>query len=67
MDWQKILRELKKIGFDAIGIGILGGLSYLAGALVPALHGLEVWVGVTAGIWLWPSIRSLVYKVGENA
>jgi hypothetical protein len=62
MDKERLKKAGKRIGLDALGVLLCGGVAYLAGGLIPAIHGLEVFLGVTAGIYLWPSVIKLIDK-----
>ena len=65
IDQNRLKKNLTKIGLDAVGIGVCGGLAYLVGSLVPALHGTEVFLGVAAGLWLYAPVRNLITKIKE--
>jgi len=64
-DKDRIKKNLTRIGLDAAGIGVCGGLAYLAGQLVPVLQGFEVFLGVAAGLWLYTPVRNLITKIKE--
>jgi len=64
-DKERIKKNLSKIGLDAIGIVVCGGLAYLAGAIIPILSGFETFLGVAAGLWLYTPVRNLITKIKE--
>jgi hydroxylamine reductase (hybrid-cluster protein) len=57
---ERLLKNLKKIGLDALGIILCGGSAYGLGYLIPILHGFEVFIGVAAGLWLYEPVRKLL-------
>lgn len=63
MDKIRIKKNLLKIGIDACGIGACTGLAFLVPQFIPVLAGLEVVLGVTAGIWAYMPLRSLISKL----
>jgi hypothetical protein len=62
MNKERIKANLKRIGLDALGVFVCGGIAYLLGAQVEILSGLEVFVGVATGIYLWPLVMKLLNK-----
>ncbi len=65
IDKDRLIKNGTKIGLDAAGIVVCGGLAYLAGAFIPVLSGLETFLGVAAGLWLYAPIRNLITKIKE--
>ena len=64
-DKKRLKKNATKIGLDAAGIVVCGGLAYLAGAMIPMLSGLETFLGVAAGLWLYAPVRNLITKIKE--
>jgi hypothetical protein len=60
---ERIKKNAIKIGLDAIAIILCGVASMSIGEFVPVLKGLEVFVAVSSGIWLYVPISNLVKKI----
>ena len=65
IDKNRLKKNMIKIGLDALGIGLCGGVAYLATAFVPAIKGFEVFLGVAAGLWLYAPVRNLITRIKE--
>lgn len=64
---DKLKKALKKIAFDAAGIGACTVAAVIIPDFIPLLSGMEISIGVAAGIWAYIPVRKLINKIAKKS
>lgn len=63
IDEDKVKKALKKIGLDALGIGICVFAASEVPRFIPLLKGAELVLSCSAGIWLYVPLRNFINNI----